>query len=58
MHKINTEYISKIKGNVIPPLTTILAVASIGIATIAMYKLFTSKKGKIELAKNFGVSWN
>ena len=50
--------LSNIKGGVIPPLTTVLAVVAIGFSTIAMYKLFTSSKGKISLAEHFGVSWN
>ena len=50
--------LSNIKGEVIPPLATVLAVVAIGFSTVAMYKLFTSSKGKISLAEHFGVSWN
>ncbi len=56
MREINN--LSNIKGGVIPPLATVLAVVAIGFSTVAMYKLFTSSKGKIELAEHFGVSWN
>ena len=50
--------LDSIRGDVIPPLSSVLAVVAIGLATIAMFKLFTSSKGKIELAEHFGVSWN
>ena len=55
---IEMKDLSNIKGGVIPPLSTVLAVVAIGFSTIAIYKLFTSSKGKIELAEHFGVSWN
>lgn len=58
MININDEVLIRVYGNVIPPLTTVLAVVAIGFSTIAIYKLFTSSKGKIELAEHFGVSWN
>ena len=51
-------YIDGIKGDFIPPLSSVLAVVAISFSTIAIYKLFTSSKGKIELAEHFGVSWN
>ena len=58
MNKLNDIDIVNVKGEVIPPLTTVLAVVAISFSTIAIYKLFTSSKGKIELAEHFGVSWN
>ena len=58
MRSIDICVLDTIVGNVIPPLSTVLAVVAIGMSTIAMYKLFTSSKGKIELAEHFGVSWN
>lgn len=58
MLRVDQSVLGTIVGNVIPPLTTVLAVVAIGFSTVAMYKLFTSSKGKIELAEHFGVSWN
>ena len=58
MNRIDDKVLINIRGNVIPPLATVLAVVAIGFSTVAMYKLFTSSKGKIELAEHFGVSWN
>ena len=58
MNKLNDMDIMFVRGKVIPPLTTVLAVVAISFSTIAIYKLFTSSKGKIELAEHFGVSWN
>ena len=55
---ISIDKLNNIKVDVIPPLSTVLAVMAIGLATIAMFKLFKSNKGRIELAEHFGVSWN
>jgi len=58
MNRLEYNQLASIKGRVIPPLSTVLAVVAISFSTIAIYKLFTSSKGKIELAEHFGVSWN
>lgn len=58
MNKLNDIELKETRGKIIPPLTTVLAVVAISFSTIAIYKLFTSSKGKIELAEHFGVSWN
>ncbi len=57
MRKLKSNELKKVKGKVIPTLTTVLTVGAIALLTITVFKMYQASKGKVTLSDKYGIEW-
>ena len=57
MQLLSDDELKNIVGGVIPGLSSVIAIGAIGILLIAIYKLYQSSKGEVNLGGGIGFEW-